>query len=319
MSRISRYQESIKKFIINKSCIKDIDEKKGIKNIVLDMLSKSNNMLSIIMITILNNQSKEQTQYMHGFYIACSIELLTCIMRILDGEIYYEKLYGKKKIDVLINQLILLSNMSINQNMTYMQVEIKKEKMGKVMQFVNVYMNNKIFDIIDDEKIDFNNFIKKTDLLKYEYKKVENVNILISNFRQIKKEYLLEYIKKKYGSMCQISIVLGWVFGGDKKIIADIDNLGIYLGYMIKIIQDLTNLEEDMGIVNDYTFNYIINYGIQDAFELFINNKLLFIEKCMMNDIYTNTIKEVLDLLELQLDEFINKIPSELKSEYTIP
>ena len=73
MSRISRYQESIDKFIKNKlNTLYDYDD----NNFVYDNLKKSNHLSGIILSTILNTNIKKSGFKIHGYYMAVAIDML---------------------------------------------------------------------------------------------------------------------------------------------------------------------------------------------------------------------------------------------------
>jgi 5'-3' exonuclease len=58
--------------------------------------------------------------------------------------------------------------------------------------------------------------------------------------------------------------------------------------------------------------------GLQEAFELFMEAKTKIIESCITLDLYSNTMKEVLDLIETRIDNLIEKTRPDLKSNYTL-
>ena len=61
----------------------------------------------------------------------------------------------------------------------------------------------------------------------------------------------------------------------------------------------------------------MINYGIQQAYEVFMNNKNLFIEECLTLDIYTGTIKEIIYYIERKVDQMIELTKPDLNSNFT--
>ena len=82
-------------------------------------------------------------------------------------------------------------------------------------------------------------------------------------------------------------------------------------------ISHFENLDHDISSAKDYSDNYIINYGLNEAYELFLDSKQKFIEESMLHDLYTNTIKEVIDLIELSVDTVIDNTSPDLKSNYS--
>lgn len=317
MSRISRYQESMGKFIKNKSYITSLEGNMRIN--IYDLLKNSDNMMPIIMLTVLNSQSKKNGYSLHGYYMGCGMEMIMTIVKLLDNKIYHSINYDEKNIQKIVSKLTSVINICLTQNIEYIQNMFPKEKVIKIFCYANKLINTKIFDICEEDNMDICKNIKKTDLLKYSFQNIKNPENTISSIKQIKVSDMENYIDKKYGSMCQLAMILGWLLGsGDDKTIGTLEKLGKYLGFMLKISYDFENVERDLCHNNKSSHNYVINYGIQNGFELFIDNKVKFVEGCMSLDIYTNTMKEILDLIEEKIDAFIDNTSPELKSQYTI-
>ena len=317
MSRISRYQESMSKFIKNRSYVSGLEGNMRIN--IYDLLKNSDNIMPIIMLTVLNSQSKKNGYSLHGYYMGCGMEMIMTIIKILDNKSYYNINYDDKNIQKIISKLSSIVNICLTQNIEYIQNMFPKEKVLKIFCYGSKLINAKLFDICEEDNIEVCKNIKKTDLLKYTFQNIETPEIVIGSIKQAKLEDMEKYIEKKYGSMCQIAIILGWLLGsGDEKTIGTLEKLGKYLGMMLKISYDFENMERDLCHNNKSSYNYVINYGIQNSFELFIDNKVKFVEGCMSLDIYTNTMKEILDLLEEKIDIFIDNTSPELRSQYTL-
>lgn len=317
MSRISRYQDSMNKFIKNKSCITSLDG--DIRLLINNIMDKSDNIVPILLLTVLNSQSKKNNISLHGYYMGCGIEMMNVIAKLIDNNKYYQNVLSKKSIKRIINRLSTLINISLSQNIEYIQNILTKEKAIKIFYNTNKILNNKLYELLDDDVMEYSDNIKKTDLLKFTFEKIQSPKTLITHIKQAKKENLLNFIQKKYGTVCQMAMVMGWLLGnGDEKTLIQLEKLGSYFGILIKISYDFNNLERDLGCAKETSNNYIINFGIQDGFEIFIDNKLKFVEGCMILDIYTNTIKEILDVIESKVDLFINNTAPDLKSHYTI-
>jgi hypothetical protein len=106
--------------------------------------------------------------------------------------------------------------------------------------------------------------------------------------------------------------------GGDEKTLDSLDKIGTSFANMIKLADDFMNLEKDIENSETYTKNYIVNFGFQNSFEMFIDNKQKFIEGCIILDIYTNTVKEIVDLIECKVDLIIDKSSPDMVSHYTL-
>jgi hypothetical protein len=316
MSRISRYREILDKFIKKKSSMKNLDTET--KNRLTKILDENNYLISIILLSILNNQSKKNNLKQHGYYMASGIEFLMIIIRNQD-QLAFNKLNQENNINVVCNSLINLTNLCLTDNINYIKSYISRTKINFHFNTCSKILNKKINDIFKEVQLKNLNKITKSDLTKYQFKDENIIKKKISNFEQIEKKSLLEFIELKYGSICQITIITAWLLGGgDDSNINELEQTGTYLGNIIKVCYDFENVEYDINNCTKSTENFVINYGIQTAFEFFIDNKFKFVEKCLLLDFYTTTIKEILDLYELKVDNFINNTTSDLISQYSI-
>ena len=68
---------------------------------------------------------------------------------------------------------------------------------------------------------------------------------------------------------------------------------------------------------NGITRNYVLNYGLLDSHELFMYNKQKFIEECMILDIYTSTVKEIVNIIDKNIDDIIEQTSPDLRSNLT--
>jgi hypothetical protein len=311
MSRISRYQDALSRFIKTKSSISELNKQYKIK--ITGILDLNDHLISIILLTIQNNKSRKNNIVLHGYYASTAVELLDLYIKFYDSN--FLKNSGNNISMNDMNKIIPLINICIADNIDY----IKKNNKDKLTDNYFKILNNKLFNIFDEIKISSNNFITKTDLQKYNFKNETILKTKLQKLKIIDKQDLNEYIEKKYGSLCQIAIIFGWLFGFENKDKFELlDKTGIYLGYIIKICYDFQNLEYDLENASDSSTNYIINFGIQESFEIFIHNKFKFIENCFLLDIYTTTIKEIIDLYELKIDNFIDNTTPDLKSYYSL-
>lgn len=320
MSRIFRYIQSMDKFIKTKSCIKSLD---GNLRLIFENITYDN-LVSTILLTVMNNQSKQLNLSLHGYYISTGIELLLLIQKINDSKDYYDMKIGENNIKKISKIIPCMVNICLTQNIEHIQTKISKEKALKIYYLTNKILNEKIIDLVSDSQIVKGDVIKKSDIPKYNFDDIKNPKEKLHKLKQITKESLLKHINIKYGSVCQIALICGWLLGGgnnDEKYIASLEKVGLYLGNIFKISLDFVNLERDLINTNaDHSYNYVINYGIQEAFELFIDQKIKFIEGCMLLNIYNNniTIKEVIDVIEKNVEDFIDKTTADLQSQYTL-
>ena len=308
MDRITRYQESVNKFIKNKSCINDLPE--TIKNNIIDLLSDFDHFVSILLLTILNNRGKKNNLSLHGYYMATGIELIMATIKILECEDYY-----KDKFD--INQYIMtlpcLINLSLSQNIDSIGPHFTKDKTIKIFHKCTKLLNETLpniskkinCDLTDDDNNN-NNKNKKNDIIAYNFSNSQIAFNNISKFKKINNNDLDNYIKVKYGTVCQLALSLGWLMGGgNDSLLKNINNIGTNFAFMIKIANDFSNLEKDVLNCNMNSLNYVINNGIQYSFEKFIEYKQKFIEGCITIHAYTGTLRELTDMIENKIDVVI--------------
>jgi geranylgeranyl pyrophosphate synthase len=316
-SRIARYQISIKKCMENKSfnlfleneLIKDIDFAKELLDEEADYL------IPITLLTILSERNRKNAQSNHGYYMGCGIELLLIASKIQDKLNYYNNKYDSNKLKILKENFCLFISNALLQNIEHLKKTMSKNKLTDISKKLVTYINDRLLYIIKPEMPELKESIKKTDLVYFN----NNIKKQITNLKTITKESYDEYFKNKYQYVCQISVVSAWLFGyGDMKNIQELEKIANNLAHIYKIANDFKNLSFDLENHNNYTFNYVINFGIQNAFESFIQNKAELIERCVKLNLYSHTMKEVIDVIEKNVDNLINNCDIKLASHYTL-
>lgn len=307
MSRVSRYQDSLNRFIKNKSCVNQISG--NVRISIYNILEESDNIIPLIMLSVFNNQIRKKNQTLHAYNMATGIELMVLLVKIQDNKYYYKRKYGKNAIKNIYSRLITLVNIALSEHVKYSNRIMSINNLSQSYNYITRLLNNKLFNLISNVDIKYLDTIKDSDIMEYKMKNNKDIHNLISNMNRTNEEDLFYFIEQKYGSVCQLAILLGWILGGGDRInYQKLDSIGIYLGYMIKISYDFKNMEDVLNLSQKNNNNYVLNYGIQKAFELFVNNKLKFIEECMKLDIYTTTIGEILGSIENIIDNFIDTI-----------
>lgn len=313
MSRISRYQESMKKYMKNKSCLTQLDTIN--KQIFYDIIEDCDYLIPIVLLTILSNQNRKNKTTLHGYYMGCGIELGIIMSKLEDGYRYHT--LNRKSI---INKIHSLINICLSQNIEHIQSSFDKEKVLNIYHFCIKYCNDKIYSIEEDVKFQNTQEFVRTDVTKFNFKNMDIIKNKMKTLKQVNINDMMTFINNKYGNICKIATVVGWLLGnGDIKILQDIEKIGNLLGILLKISYDFTNMEYD--ILNnhlDYSTNFVINFGIQAGFELFVNSKVQFIEGCAIYDMYSNTMKEVIDCIESRINTCIENTTIDLKSSFTL-
>lgn len=313
MSRISRYQESISKFIKTKSTYSDLIKS---NNKIEEIIKLNNHEASIILLTVLNGQYKKKNlKAHHGYYMASGIDLLMTNVIVNDDYNYYEIKYGKTMIKNIIVQFPIYATNCLIQNIDTLEIVAEKEK--KLHSKLLTYLNTKMLTITKHEEFQSDIKATKTDIIKYKFNDKNTIN-KYKKINIIPKEKLLEYVNNTYGSVCQCSFIFGWLLGlGDEKVINKFEDIGNELGLMIKLSKDFKNLEKDILSANNTSTNLIVNLGICECFDLFNQTKILFLEGCMRLDVYNITIKEVIDNIEKTFDEYLENTDLDIASKFS--
>jgi|688.fasta_scaffold164253_2 hypothetical protein len=314
MSRISRHQESIdkflKKYILSKNELENID-------LVVKNLNLFDHIPGILLNTVLFSLIKKKGN-MNAHPMACGVDIMMFLSIITDKKRYYEEDFGKDRYKNLCNELIITIYKSLSQNMETVKTNGNSDTSIKIYTNCINFINKKIYDISKIEELLSNKKMIKNDVSTLKFKNKDIIKTKYAKLYKIDREIILKYIEDKFGKVCQCALVLGWILGdGDEKTIEKLENMGLYFGNIIKICYDFQNIEEDIDNANKTTTNVIANIGVHESFTLFIENKIKFIEGCTALDIYTNTMKEVMDLIEDKIDNCLEKSNIDLKSTYS--
>jgi hypothetical protein len=315
MSRITKYQDSICKFIKTKSSFVELTQ--NTENDMILLLNEHES--SIFLLTIFSGQKKKKKFKSHEAYnIASGVDLMMTVCMLNDNIEYYNDNYGETNVKNFLSQSPFFISECLSKNLETLENIMDKNKVSKMQTKLFSYLNKKMIGISKFEKIYGKDKPHKTDLIKFNF---ENKNIIESKYRKLKiidKNVLLEYVNRTYGSACQCSFVFGWLLGmGDEKYIPNLEKLGLQLGLIIKLSHDFKNLEKNIESSKESSFNMIVNCGIYECFELFDQNKTGLIEGCMLMDIYSVTVKEIIDYVEKKFDICLKNSDLELNSRYT--
>jgi hypothetical protein len=316
MSRISRYQESISRFIKLKSPYSEIIK---INNDNDTLLNINEHEIAIMLLTIFNGQKKKRKFKSHESYnIAAGVDLMINTIMINDSINYYKNTYGEPKIKNFTSQAPLYVLECLTKNLETLENIMEKDKVHKLQNKIYSYFNKKMLGAVRYDDVKGIEHVHRTDIIKYNF---NNKNIIALKYKKLKvidKDILIDYVERTYGATCQCAFVLGWLLGGgEEKQINNFERLGTHFGLMIKLTNDFKNLERDIMSADGYSFNLIINCGIHECFVLFDESKLKLLEGCFTLDIYNTTIKEVIDHIEKNFDNCLKNADLELNSRYT--
>lgn len=322
-TRFSLYQNSFKKFIVNQSVLVN----NNYKDQIIKLLDGSDFILPISLLTIMNGQQKKnKLKLAHGYEMATGIELLIVLMNLLKE---------KKTIDVqnpsnlnnnirdsLCSSLSSIINITFSRNIEAVAQYHDPSNIVKIYTTGLEQINSKICKIVNAiMSIDFDctKIQDKTDLTKFHFKN----SIIIDKIKKLKylpKDFVTKYTVDTYGNICKLALILGWIIGGSSPdMINNLDRLGHHLCFLIKIAYDFENLDNDAELYskNKYTLNYVLNFGIQDSFELFDESKKKFNEGLLTLEITSPTIKEFVDILEEKVNSALDRSSPDIKKSST--
>lgn len=319
MSRLLRYQNSIADFIKKKSTYSNLIKSYDIFDTELDL---SNHEAAILMITVSNGQFKKHNMRTHhGYYIASGIDLMMLYVNIYDNIKYYKTLLDDDLIKKISNSMNIYVFETISQNIEILEDSASKDKLLQTNRNIVNNVHLKLLELINCERHIGTEKPRKTDIIKYRYEDKDIIDNKYKKLKLIKSDNLMNYVESTYGVVCQTALIVGWLLGGgDNKLatITRLNNIGMSLGYLIKISRDFKNIERDMNnVTNNTSNNMVINMGIYNCFELFDKHKISFLEGIEMMDIYSITIKEMVDNVEKIFDSCLENTDLELKSLYS--
>ena len=278
MSRVNRYRDSFKDFIKKRLTLENDIEK--IKGEILD----TSLLLPILAITIINNKKKTAKANFLGYYGAFAVSLFEYLGRIIDS--------GNTEEIVLCISCIIecwMKNIELAKN----NISVR-ETLQQYKDF-NKVIKDKIVDLISLGETQTNNtsdiyatFLKARPGLMKKYKALENKT---SNL-----------LKDKVSSV--FAILLAWNLGLDRVNNEFVNTLGESFGEIYSLACDCKTIEDD---IDKDKPNYILRNGVQKTHEKFLESKKTFIEMALNLDVYTNTVREIVLILEKEFESFINK------------
>jgi hypothetical protein len=250
----------------------------------------------------------------HGYYLASGIDVLLIVAKVCNNRDYFDDTYGSDNIDNMITEVISWFYQCIAQNIETLRVSKNGKINPKISLLCIEYAIKYIPLIIKKQKYISDIKMKKTDILCF------NLNSkCISEYKKKKKldrDIIINDINDRYGSVCKLAICLGWLIGqGNETKIKELEKLGEIMGLILKLYDDFRYLERDI-LNGKISLNFIINYGIKEAYIELIEAKTNFIEKTMMLGVETKTIKEIMDMIVKDIDEIVKDISVDMETQY---
>lgn len=317
MSKILKHRENIYNFITTKSCFSNAIEKDLLKEFIDNDLC----LYPIALLFVFSTQiKKKKAKSFHTLHMASAIVLITMIVSINENKKYYQNKHGEKNIKKLLDQATIFIFEAISQNIKTMENCTGTEVSSRIQKKISSFLHEKLL-ILTENNISNNKLkMKRTDIIKFKF---EDKNVIENEYRKlsrIDKDELIKYIDQKYGTIGQCVFIFGWLMGmGDnnQKTLDGILKIGSSFGILVKLTHDFCNLENNIKNAKDMSYNFVTNYGIHECFRIYDENKIKFLEGCMMNDLYSSSIKELMEKIDKSYDKCLKNTEIELKSQYS--
>jgi hypothetical protein len=324
MSRISKYQDSVLKFLKTKSFINDTTI--TTKQILYDLLELSDHVPAILCLTILNNQRKKNDLKIHGYYLASGIDIMMLMAKVCSSRDHFDNKYGQNVIDNMIIEVVCCFYKCISQNIDTLRLSKNGNVNSKLTQLCVEYSTKLIPLIIQKQSYDSKEKMKKTDLLCFD---MDNKTYLQYKKKyRLKKETIIADVNKRYGSVCKLAMCLAWILGqgddgtflklkelGNDDNIMKLEKLGEHIGTFLKIHDDFKYIERDIRNGRS-SLNYVINYGIKEAYMELIESKANYIEGSMILGVDTKTSKEIIDMVVRDIDTIVKDVSVDMETQY---
>jgi hypothetical protein len=315
MSRLLKYKESLNRFIKEQSCIQKLDD--DIYNKIVELCESSDLLIPILFLTLINSQSKKHSKTIQGYHIASAIQYLIIINDLIINK--SKKSYDDKTYYRLINSLTQCIFESIVNNIESVKHNIPANKqydlLVNIQKLFSDKMNyTKIFNE-NEPKINENGTNPHVDILKWYIKDNNELKTKYNNLVQLDNDSYNEYFTHHYNELVELAMISGWILGfGTIKCIPNIKKVAYNFSFMYMIYHDLVNMENNLINDTNYTKNYVINYGLVNSYEKFMDNKQKFIEDCMINNIYTHTVREIVEYIDMYVDKIMDTTSPDIRS-----
>jgi hypothetical protein len=313
-SRLERYQQSFNKFIDKLSIIHNRED----ENIFRNLIGEHNHFVPISLLTVNNHQQKINKIKTNNCYnMAFGIELLHVLIDIID----VEKKFAYNKHNLSLSQIHSMHSsiisMVYNSLLPNIMSSLSSHETPKIALCCNC-IHEKITSLINMHNIEYPSkfsFLTHGDLFKYHFVNQSCSEKLLS-VKLIPKDVIINYIISSYGSICKLALILGWILGGGSdQMITNLDRIGYHFAIMLKLSHDFSHIENDiLSLHNGFSLNYVINFGLQDAFELFDDSKKKFNEGLMLLEISSPTLKEIVNIIDTHVNNIIDLSSPQLNS-----
>jgi len=312
------------KFLKTKSFINETTE--TTKNILLELIAASDHIPAILCLTVLNNQCKKYDLKIHGYYLAAGIDALMVVAKICCNRDYFDNKYGQTAVDNMIMEVTSSFYRCITQNIETLRLSKDGDVNAKLTQLCIEY-SAKMMPLITKKNVyNSKEKMKKTDILSMELD--SNTYLQYKKKNKLDKTVLFEDTRNRYGSVCKMAMSLGWILGqgdeaafnklrdlSDEKTVAKLENLGELMGKFLKIHDDFKFMERDIK-VGRFSLNYVVNYGIKEAYGELVESRAEFTEGSTILGVGTRTSREIIDMVIRNIDEIVKDVSVDIETQY---
>ena len=320
MNRIDKYQESIRKFITTRSCVSN-NEDDEFKRLIHHLVTTSDMYGGILLLTAVNAQNKRNRINVHGYDAAAAVEFLSYLIRVKGDLVKHAEYANLSKDDVAckLYSIVLKSVIS--------STEVAKRALSDNDKYMRIY--SQCMTIVANDVPDLSNYEKATktptvndNIYRFYFNKDPELQKKYTSLQLYNHNSLLNRYMASHCRIFQTAISLGWLItGGAEKEIAAVSKVGTLFGLVYRLGRDFEMVDEDLDDAcngNLKTDNYLINCGLQKAYDDYIVFKQQLITLLMTHDLFSKTIREMMDEIDRKVDTFIENSHPDVKSSYSV-
>lgn len=307
MSRTQKYKECLSKFIKDKNDLTSA--------FITDRIKQDDLIFSVVLLTIMNSQNKKNRFSTQGYYAASTLVFIRILTDIIeDSSIYLTKI-TPLEFTKLVAQLEYTIQKLVQQNLDCLKHTIgATEHIGIILSnTTNIFLDYKSSSIALYNTTYEYETVTNSDIVKWYIKDNEQHMKNYNGLKVYTKDSMKRLISHKLNILSEYAFCLGWVLGGgDYTNMSKVKKLASYFTFIYKLYVDYVNFEQDLATKNPK--NYVIVNGLQNSYNEFFNYKQKFIEEALTLDLYTNTLAEIIEDIEHNIDNFLDKTSPDLKS-----
>lgn len=312
MNRISKYRQSIDKFINEKIDFHD----NNFKLFIITELSKTNFFIAISILTITNKFCYVNNCNQHGYYIAVASELLFFLKNMIEKDVIY-KTKLSDKYSTYIGYIISVTYKLILQNVNLI---VKLNMSNKCFQTIYSNIISLIYILTSHILVKDTSSYSKCKIITHIPNLDENSKEILNSIDKINKEELKDYIFLNYGLIISKIFEIICISFDNKDIIEVMKYIAFDLSMIIKINYDILYLSDDIQNLLlhkvDHSFNLIIHTDIYPSFELYIDVKRRLIEKLLKCSMLTETFKDMFEIFDKNFDAIIEETNPEISTAF---